>query len=229
MSNTASRSLCAGWHAQGIAFVLLALALFGGLSSCATIKQNVDARANLALCTYSFERIELADLTLENKLLDTVSFDVFLKIENTSPSDVALDRVEGSIQLDSADMLKLAHRKFVRVNKTLTVVEPIRVTLPLGNIIRQLGRKPETIRALATVWINLLVGDLTLESDFSVTLSYTMPIPYEAIQKMVDQKLKEAANMAVKEAAKAAEKKAAEAVAQPLEQAGSLIKGGLGF
>ena len=192
--------------------MLLTLVLF---SSCGVVKQNIDARANLAKCAYKFERVDLTDVKLGGQfVLEAVDFDVVFSMQNNSPTDVALDHLEGDILLDKKNkVLALAHKKFIRVKPKASVTEKIATEIPFAGIINQIGKRPEYLTVDANIWLTLLVGESNWEAPIPLPVSITVKIPWDQIDAKIEQKkqeAKDAADKAAKEKAAEEERKAKE-------------------
>jgi len=194
---------------KNLAF-LVAAALV--LTGCATVQQNVDARALLAQCRWEYSGLSVAGVTFSSGILiDRVDLVVQVKMTNTTKKDVALDHATLTLALDGNDVLDTAHKKFVRVAPGKSVVEPVAVGLPFGSAVKTLGHKPEKIGVKAKLWVTLLVGKDTWETPLVIPVDVEVPIPYDQIQKFIDQRQKELTDEAAKKAKDAAAKAADEA------------------
>jgi len=173
--------------------LLLLLAVLCGfvLSSCETLKQNIDARANLAKCQYELSGVELKQVNFgAGPSVDSLALDVLVKVTNKAGTDVAIDHVDGTVLLDKNEIVRLTHKKFSRIAPNVTLVEPVAVTLPFKGIINQIGKRPETIGVKARIWVVLLVGSATLETPIAFDVEINVPVPYDAIQSALDKEIR---------------------------------------
>jgi len=199
-----------------ILFVLTAALLLG---SCATVKQNIDARAYLAKCHYDFAGLKVTGVKFASGILiDAVDLDVRVKITNTTDRDVALDHADLAFFLDKNPVLETAHKNFVRIAPTQAAVETVAVEVPFGGILKTLGHRPERLGLKAKLWVTLLVGKSTWETPLVIPVEVEVPIPYDQIDAFVAQKQKELEAQAA-QAAEAAAKKAAEAAVEAAKKA----------
>jgi hypothetical protein len=168
--------------------IACAVALF----SCATVKQNIDARALLASCKYEYAGIAVTGVNFAEGLeIESVNFDVKIRITNTVDRDIALDHAELSLFLDANRVLDLGHKRFARVVPAASAVESVSVGVPFSGIARSLGHKPEKIGVKAKLWVTLLVGKETWETPIAIAADVEMPIPYDQIEAFVAAKKKE--------------------------------------
>lgn len=196
-----------------IPFVLL-------LTGCATIKQNIDARANLAKCQYEFAGIDLKSLKFGSGAeVDSLFFDVKIKVTNKADSDVAIDHVNTDYFLDQNHILGLDHNVFTRIPAAQAKVDSLTVELPFKGILNQIGKKPENITVKAKLWLTLLVGKDTWETPVVFALDITVPIPYDKIRELVEAEKKKLENEAKARAEAEARKAAEEAKAKASEEA----------
>jgi hypothetical protein len=175
------------------------------VTSCATIKQNIDARTYLAKCRYEFAGLKVTGVQFSTGILiDSVDFDARVKITNTTDRDVALDHAELAFFLDANHVLDAAHKRFVRIAPTAATTETIAVGLPFAGILKSLGHRPETIGIKARLWVTLLVGKDTWETPIVIPLDVEVPVPYDQIDVFVDARKKQLEDEAVEKARKAA-------------------------
>lgn len=209
-------------HHGGTLF-LLSLAALLLASSCATIKQNVDARALLAKCRYEYAGIDATGVKFANGIeIASVDFDVKVKVTNTVDRDVAIDHAEFAFYLDSNRILDLGHERFVRIAPSNSSVEPIAVSLPFADIAKTLGHRPEKIGVKAKLWVTILVGKDSWETPAVIPVEVEMAIPYDQINAFVERqkaKLKQEADAEAARAAKAAQDAAEEAAKRAAEAA----------
>jgi hypothetical protein len=160
-------------------------------TSCATIKQNVDARALLSKCQYEYAGMAVTGVKFgEGITIDSVAFDVKVKITNTLDKDIAVDHVDLSFYLDGNQILDLGHKRFARIAPLGSSTEPVSVELPFSGITKSLGHKPERIGVKAKIWVTLLVGKETWETPVVIPVEVELPIPYDQINAFVDQQRK---------------------------------------
>ena len=185
---------------------LLFLGLFGILlASCATVQQNIDARAYLAKCRFEYAGLNVTGVTFSSGILiDAVDLVVKVKITDTTDRDVALDHAEFSFFLDKNPVLEVAHKNFVRIAPQASATEPIAVGLPFGGIVKTLGHRPETLGVKAKLWVTLLVGKATWETPLVIPVEVEVPVPYDQIDAFVAQKKKQLEDEAAAQAKKAA-------------------------
>ena len=89
----------------------LTLGVCAFLSSCATIQQNIDARAYLAKCKFEYSGFRVTGVTFSSGIIvDAVDFEVDVKITDTTDRDVALDHATLSFFLDKNPILDVAHQ-----------------------------------------------------------------------------------------------------------------------
>jgi hypothetical protein len=191
-----------------------AIALFGAcllLGSCATVKQNVDARALLAKCRYEYAGIDVTGVDFGKGIeIDSVDFDVRVKIENTVDKDIAVDHAALSFDLDRNHVLDLAHNRFVRIAPAAAAVEPVSVKLPFAGMIKSLGHRPEKIGLHAKLWVTLLVGKETWETPIMLPIDVEVPIPYDRIDAIIAQRKQQLEDEAKAKISKEASKLAPE-------------------
>ena len=123
---------------------LFLLALAGALViSCATVQQNIDARTYLAKCKYEYAGLNVTGVVFSSGILiDSVDFDVRVKITNTTDRDVALDHADLSFFLDRNHVLDVAHKRSSTLFPKAFSTETVAVDLPFGGIIKTLGHRP---------------------------------------------------------------------------------------
>jgi len=194
---------------------LLFLGLVAVLSaSCATVQQNIDARAYLAKCKFEYVSTKVTGVTFASGILvDSVDFEVAVKITDTTEKDVALDHAEVSFFLDKNPILDVAHKNFVRIAPKASSTEPISVRLPFGGIVKTLGHRPEKLGVKAKLWVTILLGKATWETPVVIPIEVEVPIPYDQIDAFVAQKRKQLEDEAVAQAQAALAKAQAEAQA----------------
>jgi hypothetical protein len=194
------------------------------LASCATVKQNIDARAYLAKCKYEYAGIKATAVHFSSGvLIESVDFDVLVKITDTTDRDVALDHAEFSFFLDKNPILDLAHKKFTRIAPAASSTEAIAVGIPFAGIVKSLGHRPEKIGVKAKLWVTLLIGKDTWETPIVIPVEVELPIPYDQIDAFVAEKQKQLEKEAADQAAAQAAAKAAEA-AEAAKKAAPPIK-----
>lgn len=189
-----------------VLFSALAATLLWG--SCATVQQNIDARAYLARCQYEVTGVKVTGVTFSSGIVvDAVDLNVRVKVTDTTDRDVALDHAELKFFLDNNPVLEMAHKRFVRIAPGASATEPVAVRLPFGGIVKSLGHRPKTLGVKAKLWVTLLVGKDTWETPLVIPVEADIPIPYAQIDAFVAQKKKQLED----EAAAAAQKAAADA------------------
>ncbi len=172
-------------------FIFLALAAVA-LSSCATVKQNIDARTYLAKCKYEYAGINVTGVEFSSGvLIEAVDFDVQVKITDTTDRDVALDHADLAFSLDSNHVLDAAHKRFVRIAPQAFSTETVAVGVPFAGVLKSLGHRPQTIGVKAKLWVTLLVGKDTWETPVVIPLEGSFPIPWDQIDVYVAQKKKQ--------------------------------------
>jgi len=170
----------------------LGIACSIALCSCATVKQNIDARALLASCKYEYAGITVTGVNFAEGLeIESVNLDVKIKITNTVDKDIALDHAELSLYLDANHILDLGHKRFARVAPASSVVEPVAVGVPFSGIVKTLGHRPEKIGIKAKLWVTLLAGKDTWETPIAIAADVELPIPYDQIDAFVAEKRKQ--------------------------------------
>lgn len=158
-------------------------------SSCATVKQNVDARALLAKCSYEYAGLSVAGVTFGQGIaIDSVDFNVMVKVTNNADRDIALDHAEFAFFLDRNHVLDLDHKRFARVAPSNSAVEPIAVGLPFADIVKALGHRPEKVGVKAKLWVTILAGKDTWETPVVIPVDVELAIPYDQIDALVAQK-----------------------------------------
>ena len=164
----------------------LAVALLAG---CATVQQNIDARTFLAKCKYEYAGLQVTGVQFSTGILiDSVSFDVKVKITDTTNRDVALDHADLAFFLDKNHVLDAAHKKFVRIAPQASSTETVAAGVPFAGVLKSLGHRPETIGVKAKLWVTLLVGKDTWETPVVIPLEADFPIPWDQIDAYVAQK-----------------------------------------
>lgn len=162
------------------------------MSSCATVRQNVDARTLLAKCQYEFAGISAAGVQFgKDYEIDSVDFNVLIKVTNTADRDIAVDHAEFAFYLDKSHMLDLDHKRFARIAPSSSSVETISVGLPFAEIVKSLGHRPEKVGVKAKLWVTLLVGKDTWETPVMIPVEVEMNIPYDQIDAIIAQKKKQ--------------------------------------
>jgi hypothetical protein len=105
------------------------------VTSCATVKQNIDARTYLAKCTYEFAGLKVTGVRFSSGILiDSVDLDARVTITNTTDRDVALDHAEIAFFLDANHVLDVAHERFVRIAPAAASTETVAAGLPFAGI-----------------------------------------------------------------------------------------------
>ena len=172
---------------------LIAVALATALvSSCATVKQNIDARTYLAKCRYEYAGINVTGVQFTSGILiDTVSFDVRVKITDTTDRDVALDHADLAFFLDKSHVLDASHKNFVRIPPQAFSTETVAAGVPFAGVLKSLRHRPSTIGVKARLWVTLLVGKDTWETPIVVPLEGEFPIPWDQIDACVAKKKKQ--------------------------------------
>jgi len=161
-------------------------------TSCATVKQNIDARAYLAKCKYEYAGITVTGVQFSSGILiDSVSFDVRVKITDTTDRDVALDHAELAFFLDKNHVLDVAHKRFVRIAPQAFSTETVATAVPFAGVLASTGHRPETIGVKAKLWVTLLIGKDTWETPIVVPIEVDFPIPWGQIDAYVAQKKKQ--------------------------------------
>jgi len=177
------------------------------LASCATVQQNIDARAYLAKCRYEFEGLKVTGVTFSTgTIIDTVDFIVMLKITDTTDRDVALDHAQLAFYLDANHVLDAAHNRFVRIAAGASSTEPVAVGIPFAGVLKSLGHRPEKLGIKAKLWVTLLIGKATWETPIVIPVSVEIPIPWDQIDAYVAQREKQLEAEAAAKAAAAAKK-----------------------
>ncbi len=175
------------------------------LASCATVQQNIDARTYLAKCRYEYAGLKVTGVTFSSgTLIDTVDFDVMVKITDTTDRDVALDHAELAFFLDGNHVLDTAHKRFVRIASGASAVEPVSVGIPFAGVLKSLGHRPEKLGIKARLWVTLLIGKDTWETPIVIPVEVELPIPYDQIDAFVAQRQKQLEAEAAAKAAEAA-------------------------
>ncbi|MFC1670171.1 hypothetical protein ACFL20_07230 [Spirochaetota bacterium] len=154
---------------------------------CGTIKQNIKARQNLKKCKFKFEKVTFDKISFKKKIIPkAVNLDLFLKITNPTKDDVALDKVRAVVYLDRIKTTKLKHNKFVRIEAKNSSVEKIDIKIPMSalkNFTRK--KRPKNTIIDGKVFINLLVGDSVIKTDFFVRIKASLPIPWKEIDAAI--------------------------------------------
>lgn len=164
----------------------LAVALLAG---CATVQQNIDARTFLAKCKYEYAGLQVTAVQFSTGILiDSVSFDVKVKITDTTNRDVALDHADLAFFLDKNHVLDAAHKKFVRIAPQASSTETVAAGVPFAGVLKSLGHRPETVGVKAKLWVTLLVGKDNWETPVVIPLEADFPIPWDQIDAYVSQK-----------------------------------------
>jgi hypothetical protein len=198
------------------------------LASCATVQQNIDARAYLAKCHYDFAGLSVTGVKFSSGILiDSVDLKVDVKVTNTTDKDVALDHAELAFSLDKNPILETAHKNFVRIAPAGSATEAVAVTLPFGGIVKTLGHRPEKVGVKAKLWVTLLVGKDTWETPLVIPVEVEVPIPYDQIDAFVAQKQKQLQDEAAAQAKKAADEAAAKAAQEAAAKAAEAAKNAL--
>lgn len=130
--------------------------------------------------------------------INHVLFDLYLKIKNTTDHEVVLDHLEADIYIDKTKVSKVNHKKFTRINPGKESVEKINVKVPFDEMKGFYLKKPKTITFDAKVYVNILIGDYTLETPWVISIKKTILIPYNKIQKIIDKKKNEIVNKYIK-------------------------------
>jgi|SRR5208337_4407137 len=176
------------------------------LTSCATVQQNIDARAFLARCHYEYAGLKVTGVQFSTgTLIDSVNIDANVKITNTTERDVALDHADLSFSLDKNPVLDITHKNFVRIVPKASSTETVAVGLPFAGILKSLGHRPDTLGIKAKLWVTLLIGKDTWETPLVIPLEVEVPVPYDQIDVFVAQKQKQLEDEAAAQARKAAE------------------------
>jgi hypothetical protein len=190
------------------------------LGSCATVKQNLDARSLLAKCQYEYAGISVSGVKFgEGVEIASVDFDVNVKVTNTADKDIAVDHAEFSFYLDGNRVLDIGHERFARLAPASSSVEPIAAGIPFSGILKALGHRPEKIGVKAKLWVTILVGKDSWESPLVVPLEVEVAIPYDQIDVLVAQKKRELEDAAKAKLEAEAERQAAEAAKKLLPSA----------
>jgi hypothetical protein len=175
------------------------------VASCATVQQNIDARAFLSKCRYEYAGLRVTGVRFSTgTFIDTIDLDLKVKITNTTDRDVALDHADLAFFLDKNPVLELAHKNFVRVVPKTSSTETVAAGLPFAGILKTLGHRPETIGIKAKLWVTLLVGKATWETPVVIPLEVNVPVPYDQIDAFVAQRTKQLEQDAAAKAADAA-------------------------
>jgi hypothetical protein len=183
------------------AFLIPVAAAVVLVTSCATVKQNIDARTFLAKCKYEYVGVKVTGVQFSSGIMiDRVDFDVRVKITDTTDRDVALDHADVAFFLDKNHVLDAAHKKFVRIAPQASSTETVSAGIPFGGVIKTLGHRPEIIGVKAKLWVTLLVGKDTWETPIVIPLEADFPIPWDQIDVYVAQKKKQMADDAAAKA-----------------------------
>jgi len=154
--------------------------------SCATVDQNFRARQNLLNCKYELEKIEFNRVSFINVIEpQSVFFDNFLKITNTTNEEVAFDRFEGTLYLDENKLNTIDHKNFVRIKSKESATEIIGSEIGFAALSGLNKKRPDKITIEGKIYINLLSGDYTLKTPFFVSIKKTFSIPYDKIEAAI--------------------------------------------
>ena len=177
------------------------------MASCATVQQNIDARTYLAKCKYEYAGLRVTGVKFSSgTLIDTVGFDVMVKITDTTDRDVALDHADLSFFLDKNPVLDTEHKNFVRIAPKASSTETVAADLPFAGILKSLGHRPEKLGVKAKLWVTLLLGKDTWQTPIVIPFEVEVPIPYDQIDAFVAQRQKQLEAEAAAQAAEAAKK-----------------------
>lgn len=170
--------------------MLLLLALV--FVSCESIQENIDARRNLSKCKYQFIRVEPKSIKLDKANLKEINFNALFKITNTTKTDVAMDHIAGTIYLDNHKTATFSHKKFVKINPGKSSTETISLNVPFIEAMKSLGGKPKYIVFKAKVYMNLIIGKYTVNTNIPIDLEQKVAIPYSTIKKLIQKEAKKA-------------------------------------
>ncbi len=171
-------------------FPVLSLIMLSALFSCKSIQENIDARKNLTKCKYEFIKIEPVSVTLDGVKLKSVQFDAKFRITNTTKTDVAMDKISGTILLDNNQAGTLTHARYVKIKKGASAVEPISISIPFKSAMKALGHMPKYITFDLKVYMNLIIGKYNLGASIPVNVKIKTPVPYDTIKKMMVKQAK---------------------------------------
>jgi hypothetical protein len=175
------------------------------VSSCATVKQNIDARTYLSKCQYEYAGSRITGVKFSTgTLIDSVDLELKVRITDTTDRDVALDHADLSFFLDKNPVLEVAHKNFVRIAPKASSTETIAAGLPFAGVLKTLGHRPQTLGIKAKLWVTLLVGKDTWETPVMMPIEVNVPVPYDQIDAFVAQRTKQLENEAAAKAAAAA-------------------------
>lgn len=160
---------------------LIVTVLFIIATGCQTVQQNIDARKNLTKCKYEYDKIKLRKVEIGGLQLQTLDFNIYVKITNNSSTDVALDKVEGDLFLDEHKTLNISHKKFLRIKPKEEKSEPIVVHIPFRSAAKVLGHRPENLTVKAKLYMTVMIGEKHITSPYPFEAEKTFPIPWDQI------------------------------------------------
>jgi LEA14-like dessication related protein len=187
-------------------YVSMGLALFILASGCSTVDQNIKARKNIQKCKFEFHDFKLDDVKFKGVKPEEVSFFIYLKITNPTADDVVLDHVEADIYLDENKTTSIKHKKFLRIKPKTPVVEKIAMELPASALLNLKGKRPQDLTLDAQIFVNVLIGSFTLDTNVMIPVKKTFPIPWDKIDAKIDQHTKGLTDKAGKAGDKAKDK-----------------------
>ena len=155
---------------------IVLLAFCALITSCATCVANIEARTYLAKCKY-----ELAGLSVVAVELSSVDFEAKVKITNPTDRDVALDHADLSFFLDQNHVLDVTHPNFVRIPTKSASTEAIEVKLPVWDVVKALGHRPQTFSIRGKLWLAVLVGRDTWVTPIAVPIETKVTFPWDQI------------------------------------------------
>lgn len=167
---------------------LFTFVLVGGVAlsmACSTVDQNIKARKNIEKCKFEFNDLKVNKIEFEGISPKQVDFDVFLKITNPTEDDVVLDQVDADIYLDGKKTTTINHKKFMRIKGKESAIEKIELNLPGAELLNLVGKRPETMTVDAKIFVNVLIGSVTLETNIAVPVKKTFPIPWDKIDEQI--------------------------------------------
>jgi len=164
---------------------VFAAALILPLTSCKTLQDNFNARKNLSKCKYEFIKIEPKSVSLSGIKLKNVNFDALFRITNTAKTDVAMDRITGTIYLDNNRAATLTHKKFLKIKKETSAVEPISITIPFKSAMKALGHMPKYITFDLMVDMTIIIGKYNVGTSIPIEVKIKKKVPYNTIRKLM--------------------------------------------
>lgn len=162
------------------------------LASCATVHENIDARAYLARCKYQFAGLAITGVTFTTgTIINTVNTEVFVKVTDPTHRDVALDHAQFAFYLDNNHVLDAAHQRFVRIPAGTSHTAEVAADIPFPGVVKSLGHPPKVLQVRAKLWVTLLVGKSNWVTPIVIPITVNYPIPYNKIDQYVAQRQKQ--------------------------------------